>query len=58
MSRSRLAWLVVSEGYVYHAVKKLALFNEITINILITIIIDQHDFISVILIHYGSLFTC
>ena len=38
-----LAWLVVSEGYVYHSVKKLALFNEITINILITIIINQHD---------------
>ena len=39
LSRPRLAWLVVSEGYVYHTVKKLALFKEITINILITIII-------------------
>ena len=43
MSRPRLAWLVVSEGYVYHTVKKLALSNEIAINILITIIINQHD---------------
>ena len=34
MSRPRLAWLVVSEGYVCHSVKKLALFNEITIMII------------------------